>query len=78
VPDVADAKTRAHVHIIDPKAAPVKLGAGRISLYCVTRALRALGVIPMDALEAAAARGGGDYAQENVETIRLALGDIGA
>jgi pyruvate/2-oxoacid:ferredoxin oxidoreductase beta subunit/Pyruvate/2-oxoacid:ferredoxin oxidoreductase gamma subunit len=78
VPDVADAKTRANIHIIDPKAAPEKLGAGRISLYCVTRAMRHLGILPMESLEAAAARGGGDYAQENVGTIRMALGEPGA
>jgi len=37
---------------------------GRVSLYCVAKALRELAVLPVESLEAAAARGGGEHAEE--------------
>jgi pyruvate/2-oxoacid:ferredoxin oxidoreductase beta subunit len=74
LPDLSDVKTRAAVRVIDPREAPVKLGVGRVSLYCVSRALKELGVIPVESIEAAAARLPGDRSPESVETIRLALG----
>jgi hypothetical protein len=72
VPELADVKTSAGVKVVDPRAAPVKLAAGRVSLYCVARALRDLGVIPIEALEAAASGQAAERAEEKVETIRLA------
>jgi pyruvate/2-oxoacid:ferredoxin oxidoreductase beta subunit len=75
VPDVADVKTKAAVQIIDPKQAPVKLAAGRVSLYCVSRALKQLGVIPPESLEAAATLRPSEFAEENVETIRMGFID---
>jgi len=74
VPDVADVQTKGSVTVIDPKQAPIKLAAGRVSLYCVARALKELGVIPTEALEAAAILRPGEHADENMETIRVALG----
>ena len=74
VPDVADVQTKGSVTVIDPKQAPIKLAAGRVSLYCVARALKELGVIPTEALEAAATLRPGEHADENMETIRVALG----
>jgi 2-oxoglutarate/2-oxoacid ferredoxin oxidoreductase subunit beta len=73
VPEVADVKTKAAVHVIDSKTAPVKLGAGEISLYCVAVALHRLGVLPEGALEAAAARYTGERAQKMGATIHMAL-----
>ena len=64
--------TRATITVVDPRAAPVKLAPGQVSLYCVTRALHELGIFPADALEAAAVRGGTQRAQENTATIRMA------
>jgi hypothetical protein len=74
VPELADVKTSAGVKVVDPRAAPVKLAAGRVSLYCVARALKELGVIPLEALEAAATQRGGERSADSVETIRLAMG----
>jgi pyruvate/2-oxoacid:ferredoxin oxidoreductase beta subunit len=71
VPDLVDpVMTRARITVIDPRAAPEKLAPGRVSLYCVTRALCELDVFPLEALEVAAARG--THAEENVSTIQLA------
>lgn len=73
VPDLVDpVMTRAQITVIDPKTAPSKLSPGRVSLYCVARALRELGILPDGALEAAATRRTSDISRENAETIRWA------
>lgn len=72
LPELAHAKTRATVTVLDPSSSPVKIGGDRLVLWCATRALRELGVVPIEALEAAAARNA-EYADENLETIRAAL-----
>lgn len=73
LPDLVEpVMTRARITVIDPKAAPEKLAPGRVSLYCVTRALRDLNVLPFDALEAAAGTGSA-HSDENLSTIRLAV-----
>jgi len=73
VPDLVDSlMTRAQITVIDPKAAPSKLAPGRVSLYCVARALRDLGVLPVEALAAVAALRPADLAAESTETIRWA------
>jgi hypothetical protein len=73
LPDLVEpVMTRARITVIDPKAAPEKLAPGRVSLYCVTRALRDLNVLPLDALEAAAGTGSA-HSDENLSTIRLAV-----
>jgi pyruvate/2-oxoacid:ferredoxin oxidoreductase beta subunit/Pyruvate/2-oxoacid:ferredoxin oxidoreductase gamma subunit len=75
VPDLLDpVTTRAEITIIDPKAASSKLSPGRVSLYCVAKALAAIGVLPAGALEAAATRRASDLSRENAETIRWAAG----
>jgi Pyruvate/2-oxoacid:ferredoxin oxidoreductase gamma subunit len=71
VPEVADVQTRAQVHLIEPAKAPLKLGAGRLSLFCVVRALKLLGVLPMEALEAAAMLRRSERTEETLETIRV-------
>ena len=73
VPEVAGVETKATVTIIDPRQAPVKLAAGRVSLYCITKALKELGVIPIESLEAAATLRPGEHAGEKMETIQAAL-----
>jgi pyruvate/2-oxoacid:ferredoxin oxidoreductase beta subunit len=74
VPDVAPVKTEAGVTVIDPARSSVRLSAGRVALYTVARALRLLGVIPVEALEAAATLRPSRHADDNVTTIRAALG----
>ncbi|HEX5131396.1 MAG TPA: thiamine pyrophosphate-dependent enzyme [Candidatus Krumholzibacteria bacterium] len=71
VPEVADVQTRARVHLIEPARAPLKLGAGRLSLFCVARALKILGILPMGALEAAAQLHPSERTGEILETIRI-------
>jgi hypothetical protein len=74
VPDLVDSlMTRARIAVIDPKAAPSKLAPGRVSLYCVARALRELDVVPMEALVVAGTHGHPDHATESSETIRMAM-----
>ena len=74
LPDVADVQTKATVTVIDPTQSPVRLGAGRLSLYTVVRAMIALGVIPAEALEAAATRRPSKHTDDNVATIKAAVG----
>jgi pyruvate/2-oxoacid:ferredoxin oxidoreductase beta subunit len=73
-PDVAGVKTRATVTVIDPADSPVRVGPGRVALYTVARTLKLLGVIPVDALEAAATLRPSPHADDNVAMIRAALG----
>lgn len=73
VPAVADVRTLARVQVIDPAQAPVKLAATQVALYCVTRAFKQLGILPLESFEAAATLRGAGRADEMVETIRLAL-----
>jgi hypothetical protein len=72
LPDVAGVKTRATVTVIDPAQAPVRLGAGRVALYTVARALKELGVISAEALEGAATSRPSKHSDDNVATIRAA------
>lgn len=74
VPEVADVQTRARVHIIDPAGAPLKLGAGRVSLYCVASALKQLGILPLESLQSAALLRPSERTDEILETIRAAVG----
>ncbi len=74
VPSVAaDLKTRATVHVIDSAQAPVKLAATRVSLYCVARVFKQLGILPMESLEAAVTLKPSSRNDEMLETIRLAM-----
>ena len=72
LPDVAGVKTKAKVRVIDPALAPMRLGAGQVSLYCASLALKQLGVFPVDALEAAAGLHASEHATANAATIRAA------
>jgi pyruvate/2-oxoacid:ferredoxin oxidoreductase beta subunit len=56
LPEVADVKTKATVRVIDPAQASTRLGAGQVALYCLSLAIKELGVFPADALEAAVIR----------------------
>lgn len=71
LPSLADAKTRARVTVVDPTRSGLKIGGGRLVLYCATVALSELDILPREALEAAAARNP-EYAEENLATIRAA------
>jgi pyruvate/2-oxoacid:ferredoxin oxidoreductase beta subunit/Pyruvate/2-oxoacid:ferredoxin oxidoreductase gamma subunit len=70
LPDAGAFTTNARVTSIDPAKAPVRLSAGQLALYSVAYALRDLGVIPVEALEAAATLRHSEHAAENVATIR--------
>ncbi|HEX6790435.1 MAG TPA: thiamine pyrophosphate-dependent enzyme [Candidatus Krumholzibacteria bacterium] len=73
VPDLVDpVMTRARLTVVDPKAAPVKLAPAQVSLYVVARALHELGVVPMDALEAAAHGGDASRGSDSTDAIRMA------
>ncbi|MFN7967129.1 MAG: thiamine pyrophosphate-dependent enzyme [Acidobacteriota bacterium] len=74
VPEVGELKTKATVQTIDPARAPIRLGAGRLALYCVASALSRLDLISIESLEVAALRAGGDRSEENLATIRAAVG----
>jgi len=72
LPALAGLETRAAVTIVDPARSAVKIGSGRIALYCAALALRELGFLPIEALEAAAS-GNAEYAEDNLGTIRAAV-----
>ena len=72
LPEVADAKTKATLSVIDPAKSPVPLKAGQVALYCVALAIKKLGVIPVEALEAAATLRPSDHANEIAATVRAA------
>jgi pyruvate/2-oxoacid:ferredoxin oxidoreductase beta subunit/Pyruvate/2-oxoacid:ferredoxin oxidoreductase gamma subunit len=74
VPDLAGVKTKATVRVIDPAQAPMRLNAGQVALYCTAFALKELGVMPVEALEAAATLRPGEHAEQNAATIRAATG----
>jgi pyruvate/2-oxoacid:ferredoxin oxidoreductase beta subunit/Pyruvate/2-oxoacid:ferredoxin oxidoreductase gamma subunit len=73
LPEVADVKTSATVHVIDPAKIPNRLGKGSVALYCIAHALKTLRVFPIEALEAAATLQPSEYAEKNTEAIRAAV-----
>ena len=73
LPDVADVKTRATVHLIDPAKVPARLGKSSLALYCIAHALKQLSVFPIEALEAAATLQPSAHAEKNAEAVRAAL-----
>ncbi len=73
LPEVADVKTSATVHVIDPAKIPSRLGKGSTALYCIAHALKELRVFPIEALEAAATLQPSEYAEKNVDAIRAAV-----
>jgi len=72
LPEVADVKTRATVRVIDPAQASARLGSGQVALFCVSVALKELGVVSVEALEAAADLRPSEHSVANAATIRAA------
>jgi len=72
LPEVADVKTGAAVHIIDPTKATVRLGKDSVAIYCIARALKELQVFPIAALAAAAMLQPSAHAEKNAEAISAA------
>ncbi|MBX7187137.1 MAG: 2-oxoacid:acceptor oxidoreductase family protein [Vicinamibacteria bacterium] len=72
LPEVADVRTSAAVSVIDLARLPGSLGKGSTALYSIAWALKELGVLPIEALLAATARQGSQYAEKNAEAIRAA------
>lgn len=70
--DVADVKTTATIRVIDPSLAPVRMMSGQLALYCTALALKELGVMPVEALEAAATLRESEHAEQNAKTITAA------
>ncbi len=74
VPEVADVKTKAAVHVIDPKNAPVKLGARRpVALLCRHGVAPPRHLSPQERSKRPPRRHTGERAQKMGETIRMAL-----
>lgn len=71
--EVSDVKTRARIHVID--APSIRLSKGGIALYAIASAIRELGILPIEALEAAGTLQPSEHAEKNVEAIRAALSD---
>ena len=74
LPEVKDVKTSATVHLIDPTKIPGRLGKGSLALFCIAHALKELQVFPIEALAAAAMLQPSQYAEQNTDTIRAAVG----
>ena len=73
LPEVADVKTGATVHLIDHAKVPARLGKGSTALYCIALALKELRVFPIEALDAAARLQSSEYAEKNADAIRAAV-----
>ena len=73
LPEVADVKTGATVHLIDQAKIPARLGKGSTALYGIALALKELRVFPIEALEAAARLQSSEYAEKNADAIRAAV-----
>jgi pyruvate/2-oxoacid:ferredoxin oxidoreductase beta subunit/Pyruvate/2-oxoacid:ferredoxin oxidoreductase gamma subunit len=69
VPECADVDTRAGVTVIDPKEASVRLSKTSVALAMVTAVLDRLELLPRDAMEEAARRGGGEYVEGNLQAV---------
>jgi hypothetical protein len=74
VPEAGELETKAQVTIIDPAQASIRLGAGRVALYCVAMVLKQTGLISIKSLEAAAMLKDAGRSEENLATIRAANG----
>jgi 2-oxoglutarate ferredoxin oxidoreductase subunit beta len=74
LPDVGEVKTNATIRVIDLAKAPIRLAAGQVALYCTAYALKELGVMPVEALAAAATLRASEHAADNAATIRAATG----
>jgi len=74
LPDVAGVETRAAIHVIDPAEGSRRPGTGSLALYCIARALKEVGVFPIEALEAAATLQASEHAEESANAIRAAVG----
>jgi 2-oxoglutarate ferredoxin oxidoreductase subunit beta len=74
--DVAEVKTSATVRVIDPSLAPMRIMSGQLALYCTSLALKELGVMPIEALEAAATLRESDHAEQNAKTIAAATRSV--
>ena len=69
VPECADVDTRAGVTVINPKEASVRLSKTSVALAMVTAVFDRLELLPQDALEEAARRGGGKHVEENLQAV---------
>lgn len=74
LPGLEEMKTRAAITVIDPKNSSVRLGAGRVALWAIAATLKQLGVLPVEALEAAATLRKSELAAEQLETVRAGVG----
>ena len=67
LPEFAEATTPAQVEVFDPSALPARVGKGDRALVMVSAALHRLGVLPWEALQAAA--GEGPFAEGNLAAV---------
>ena len=73
LPEVADVQTKAVIHVLDLSKVPGRPAKGGVALYCIARALKDLGVFPVEALEAAAGLWPSEHAEKNADAIRAAM-----
>ena len=71
-PEFADVETRDTKHVIDPAKAPTRPAKGAVALFCLARALNDLGIVSIEAMEAAALLRPSEHAEKNAEAIRSA------
>ena len=72
LPEFAQVETRATMHLIDPAKASTRPAKGSVALYCLARALNDLGIVSIEAMEAAAQLRPSEHAEKNAEAIRAA------
>jgi 2-oxoglutarate/2-oxoacid ferredoxin oxidoreductase subunit beta len=76
VPELAGVQTAAQVVVVDPAAAPSRIGKAELALVLLSAAIARLGLLPLEALRAAT--GSGPYAEANLAAIDagVALADL--
>ena len=74
LPEVANVKTKARLQVIDPARSPDPLRAGQIALYILAVAIRELGLMSFEALEAAASARPYEHSEVIMATLHAARG----
>jgi Pyruvate/2-oxoacid:ferredoxin oxidoreductase gamma subunit len=69
LPELADVETRASLRIVDPKEAVIRLTRQNRSLVALAAVLRALELVPLEAVREAVRRGPSKLRSENLEAI---------
>ncbi|MDH5372731.1 MAG: thiamine pyrophosphate-dependent enzyme [Acidimicrobiia bacterium] len=72
VPEFAEIETNARLQVIDPSVLPGRVGKGDLALVALAAVLNQTGIIPIEALRAAAAEG--PFGEANLAAVEQGVG----